>query len=110
MPTDPCIPSPCGPNTKCHASNGAALCECLPGFHGDPSSAGCKPECTISPDCPRDKACVRNKCRDPCPGVCGYMAICHVLNHSPICACPPSHVGDPFVECKPAPGEFTCLI
>ncbi|PNF22176.1 hypothetical protein B7P43_G05064 [Cryptotermes secundus] len=100
---NPCNPSPCGTNTRCQASGGNAFCECLPGFHGSPSGSGCRPECVISSDCPRDKACANTKCIDPCPGVCGYGARCQVINHSPICSCPPPTVGDPFVECKDQP-------
>lgn len=77
----------------------------MPGYYGSPFDSGCHPECTISSDCSRDKACVNNKCVDPCPGVCGYSSICHTVNHSPICSCPPQTVGDPFVECKQAPSE-----
>ncbi|KAK9513085.1 hypothetical protein O3M35_001355 [Rhynocoris fuscipes] len=101
---DPCVPSPCGPNTQCSKVNNDAVCTCLPGFQGIASStSGCRPECVISSDCPRNRACVNNKCVDPCPGVCGYLAICHVVNHSPICSCPPQYNGDPFVECQQIP-------
>ena len=44
--------------------------------------------------------CFRNKCVDPCPGVCGYNANCRVVNHSPVCSCLPNYVGDPFVGCS----------
>lgn len=104
---DPCIPSPCGPNTQCRKVNDNAVCSCLPGFQGVASGTiGCRPECVISPDCPRNRACVNNKCVDPCPGVCGYLAVCHVVNHSPICSCPPQYNGDPFVECQQIPGKL----
>lgn len=103
--TDPCYPSPCGLNTICRKSGQNAVCECMPGFFGSPFDSGCHPECTISSDCSRDKACVNNKCVDPCPGVCGYSSVCHTVNHSPICSCPPQTIGDPFVECKLAPAE-----
>lgn len=105
-PTDPCNPSPCGPNTQCRTVSGAAICECLPGYHGNPTSSGCRPECVISADCPRDRACVRSKCIDPCPGVCGFNAQCNVINHSPVCSCPQPLTGDPFLECRQAPGKF----
>ena len=105
MPPEPCIPSPCGPNTRCRTSGDNAVCECLPGFFGSPSSSsGCRPECVISADCARNRVCVNTKCVDPCPGVCGYGARCQVINHSPVCSCPPSTFGDPFVECKEVPG------
>lgn len=103
---DPCVPSPCGPNTKCQVNHDIAVCECLPGFEGSPTTSGCHPECVINADCPRNKACMNNKCVDPCPGVCGYKAICQTLNHSPVCSCPPPLIGDPFYECKEAPGEW----
>lgn len=100
--TNPCYPSPCGLNTVCRTTNNLAVCECIPGYFGSPSGSGCHPECTINSDCSRDKACVNNKCVDPCPGRCGYGAQCHTLNHSPICSCPTQMVGDPFVACRQA--------
>lgn len=106
VPVNPCIPSPCGPNTNCRVVNGAAVCECLPDFQGAASTFGCKPECVISADCPRNRACVNNKCVDPCPGVCGFRALCQVINHSPVCSCPPPLVGDPFAECKNIPRKL----
>lgn len=87
-------------NTICRKSGNNAVCECIPGYFGNPTGSGCQPECTISSDCTRDKACVNYKCVDPCPGICGYEAICHTVNHSPICSCPSNMVGDPFAECK----------
>jgi len=110
IPSDPCVPSPCGPNTRCRIMNGAAICECLQGYEGSPSTSGCRPECVISPDCPRNRACVNNKCVDPCIGVCGYDAICQTINHSPVCSCPPPTIGDPFVECKLQPGKCFVFI
>lgn len=103
---NPCNPSPCGINTICKPQNGNAVCECLPGFHGTPTLGGCRPECTISADCPRNKACSNQKCVDPCPGVCGFGAECHVINHSPVCSCPVPLIGDPFTLCKEPPKEI----
>ena len=93
---DPCNPSPCGSNAQCN--NG--ICTCLPEYQGDPYR-GCRPECVLSSDCPRDKACVRNKCIDPCPGTCGQNAECSVVNHIPICTCLPGYTGSAFVICRP---------
>lgn len=93
---DPCNPSPCGSNAQC--SNGE--CTCLPEYQGDPYR-GCRPECVLNSDCPRDKACSRNKCVDPCPGTCGQNAICEVINHIPMCSCPQGMSGNAFISCNP---------
>lgn len=53
----------------------------------------------VSSECPQDKACVKQKCIDPCPGTCGVNGRCQVVNHNPICSCPPGYNGDPFVRC-----------
>lgn len=109
-PKDPCNPSPCGLNTVCRTTGKSAICECLPGFFGNPSLGGCRPECTISSDCPRDKACVNTKCVDPCPGVCGFKAVCNVINHSPVCSCPQPLVGDPFSLCTEPVSASTFIL
>lgn len=96
---DPCNPSPCGANAVCRDG----VCSCLPEYQGDPYSS-CRPECILNSDCPRNRACIRNKCKDPCPGTCGQDAICTVLNHIPICSCPTGMAGNPFVECRPQQG------
>lgn len=98
-PNDPCYPSPCGSNAQC----ADGVCTCLPEYQGDPYS-GCRPECVLSTECPRDKACIRNKCSDPCPGTCGQDAICDVVNHIPMCSCPQGKSGNPFVLCRPVQG------
>lgn len=94
---DPCQPSPCGPNSQCRVFNNHAVCSCQPDFYGAPPT--CHPECMVSTDCAQDKACINQKCRDPCPGTCGISAKCQVLNHNPICSCPPGYTGDPFLRC-----------
>ncbi|XP_018406973.1 PREDICTED: neurogenic locus notch homolog protein 4-like, partial [Cyphomyrmex costatus] len=96
---DPCTPSPCGPNTQCNGG----ICNCIAEYFGDPYS-GCRPECVLNNDCPNTRACVRNKCVDPCPGVCGQNAICNVYNHVPMCTCPSGMDGNAFVLCSPVPG------
>jgi len=99
IPKNPCNPSPCGPNSQCREINGQAVCSCVPGFIGSPPS--CRPECVSSNECTLDKACVNQKCIDPCPGTCGISAICQVVNHNPICSCPTRFTGDPFTRCSP---------
>ncbi|KAF2350556.1 EGF-like domain [Trinorchestia longiramus] len=99
-PVDPCNPSPCGPNSHCQVSyTGGHDCTCLPDYFGSPPD--CRPQCVVSKDCPNDKACIKQKCRDPCPGVCGVEALCEVRDHNPICFCPKHLTGDPFTRCVP---------
>ena len=76
----PCNPSPCGANAKCEERNNAASCTCLPEYSGDPY-VECRPECILNQDCPYTKTCLRNKCIDPCPGLCGANAECVVAMH-----------------------------
>jgi len=94
---DPCIPSPCGLNSKCQAINDQASCSCLSEMIGSPPN--CRPECVSNSDCPNNKACLNRKCLDPCVGSCGSNAQCHVSNHVPICICPDSYTGNPFSNC-----------
>lgn len=58
------------------------------------------PECVINQDCPRDKACFSQRCRDPCVDACGLNALCTVVNHQAVCSCPPGFFGEPRVQCK----------
>lgn len=60
----------------------------------------CRPECVVSSECPLNKACINEKCADPCPGTCGQNARCNVVNHNAICSCSPGYTGDPFVGCS----------
>lgn len=94
---DPCMPSPCGLNSQCRTLNQHAVCSCLPTYIGAPPN--CRPECIVSSECPLDKSCINQKCKDPCPGTCGQNAKCQVVNHNPICSCNNGYTGDPFVRC-----------
>lgn len=78
------------------------MCSCLPEYFGNPYE-GCKPECVVHSDCDRSTACERNKCVDPCRGVCGFRAECRVQNHVAMCFCPEGYRGDPFTACTPVP-------
>lgn len=99
---EPCNPSPCGENALCVERNGVAKCTCIPPYIGDPYRAGCRPECVHNVECPSNQACIKQHCRDPCPGVCGTNAECAVINHVPSCACARGYQGDPFLGCHPA--------
>jgi hypothetical protein len=95
----PCIPNPCGANAQCREQNGAGACTCIDQYIGNPYE-GCRPECVLNSDCPSNKACIRNKCQDPCPGTCGQNAECQVVNHLPSCTCYQGYIGDPFRLCR----------
>ena len=97
MPIDPCVPSPCGSNSHCQNNGGSPACSCLPTFIGLPPN--CRPQCVINSECPSNQACIRQKCRDSCPGSCGAGAVCHVVNHVPVCTCQEGYTGDPFTSC-----------
>lgn len=101
---NPCQPSPCGPNSVCQVRGESPACSCLENFVGVPPN--CRPECIINPECSSNRACINQKCRDPCPGSCGSNAICNVINHNPVCSCIPGFTGDPFRGCVPVPGRI----
>lgn len=105
-PKNPCSPSPCGPNAQCKEINGSPSCSCLPQFIGSPPS--CRPECVSNTECASNLACINQKCKDPCPGICGLNAECRVISHTPNCVCLLGYSGNPFVQCaifKPEPSE-----
>lgn len=102
--SDPCVPSPCGSNSQCKYINGQAACSCLENYNGTPPN--CRPECLLSTECPAEKACVQQRCQDPCIGTCGTGAECFVRNHSPICKCLDGFTGDAFTRCYSIPRNF----
>lgn len=96
-----CHPNPCGMNSQCKAVGEHEVCSCLPGFIGSPPN--CRPECVVSSECAQNRACIKQKCIDPCISTCGQYARCQVVNHNPICSCSPGYTGDPFVRCVVIP-------
>lgn len=111
-PQDPCAGSPCGPAAVCSSDRDRFSCSCQPGYFGNPYE-GCRPECTVNSDCPPSRACINNKCVNPCPGSCGLNADCRVLSHQPSCYCPPGYTGNPYSRCfidrrkRPLPTDNT---
>lgn len=63
-------------------------------------------ECEFDGDCPSQKACINNKCVNPCRAIepCGRNSVCKVLDTLPvrtmICSCPVNMVPDANGECK----------
>lgn len=109
VPVNPCYPSPCGPYSQCQPNEQIPSCSCLPSYFGTPPN--CRPECTINSDCLSNKACLNERCRDPCPGSCGHSTRCNVNNHTPVCTCIEGYIGDPFISCypKPSPRKFLVI-
>jgi hypothetical protein len=101
LPQNPCVPSPCGPNSICLPKDSIPTCSCLPNYIGRPPC--CRPECTINAECFGNLACVNERCIDPCPGSCGINAFCKVISHNPVCKCNDGYTGDPFIACRPTP-------
>lgn len=95
---NPCIPSPCGLFSECRVIENRPVCSCKENYYGQPPY--CRPECTVNSECPQTKACMNQKCKDPCPGSCGYNAECRTINHAPVCYCLPGYSGDPFSGCQ----------
>lgn len=94
---DSCTPNPCGLNSQCRIVNEHVVCSCLPNYIG--SAPNCRPECVVSSECAQNKACINQKCVDPCRSTCGQNARCQVVNHNPVCSCSSGFTGDPFTRC-----------
>lgn len=103
-PSQPCNPSPCGSNAICKERNGVGSCRCIENYFGDPY-IGCKPECVTSSDCPSNKACYQNKCKDVCNGACASNAHCIGVNHVPMCYCLDGYTGDARTNCYEIPKQ-----
>lgn len=88
----------CGLNSRCTYNADGALCKCLNGYIGEPPN--CHTECEQHSNCTDGKSCINHKCTDQCESVCGENAECKLTNHIPICQCPSTHDGDPFVKCE----------
>ena len=64
----------------------------------DSTAEPVKVGCEADEECPLDKACHNTLCVNPCQ--CGINAECTVINHKPLCYCPPGYSGNPEVECQ----------
>lgn len=85
----------CGVNALCRGNT----CICKEGLRGNPYIE-CRPECVTNTECPENKACIVNKCQNPCLGeICGINAVCTVRNHFAVCTCPDQLAGNALVQC-----------
>uniref|UniRef100_A0A6A7FWN7 Neurogenic locus notch homolog protein 3-like n=1 Tax=Hirondellea gigas TaxID=1518452 RepID=A0A6A7FWN7_9CRUS len=102
---DPCIPTPCGPNTFCEVnSKNIALCKCQTNFVPDGHTInGCKPQCISNYECPDNYRCDTSttKCVRLCQqNDCGFDANCRPRNHKSVCSCPSGFHGNPDISCS----------
>lgn len=106
-------------NAECYGDNHRAACKCRPTFSGDPFSRCEAVECQMDVDCPQDRACLNQRCINPCADTtnppCAPNAICYVRNHATGCRCPDYlPVGNPLAYCErsapPTPAEPECRI
>lgn len=112
--------SMCGYKSICRMINKQAVCGCPMGHTGDPS-VRCEPlendptsanssnnGCQRHTDCDAKDICLKSVCVDPCADkfqlshngqVCGKMAKCLVVEHTPLCGCLDGFSGNPYLEC-----------
>lgn len=108
----PClVDNPCGANAECYPNGNRAECRCLSGYRGDPYDNCRVIGCRSNSDCPSDKACENAVCVNPCvyTNICSPRAECSAQNHAAVCKCPPNLIGNPYVDCKPAP-QTECTV
>lgn len=102
---NPCILSdPCAREAECFGSNHKANCKCPSGYSGDPFVRCERLECYSHQDCPNDKACLENRCVNPCSPIanppCAHNAECYPQNHAASCVCPENlPEGNPLAYC-----------
>lgn len=97
---NPCFDDSCGENAECLPKDHGIECRCFEGYHGNPYTIcdqiiGCR----SNTDCAQSEACLNGQCTSPCQ--CGSYATCEVLNHEPLCKCPPGYQGNPAIACQP---------
>ena len=115
---NPClIDNICAPTAICSTIRHNAACSCPSGFVGDPLVL-CSPkedpipelakvECKVDSDCPSGRACLDNRCRNPCYelNACDITAVCSVVDTVPfrtmICSCREGWIPDTDRSCVP---------
>lgn len=104
---EPCAKA-CGLKAECTVRDKRAICTCPTDLTGNPfiecvSIPGriiSGKKCVTNSDCDRSLTCINDTCLAVCPSNCGINANCTLINHDPICHCPPGTTGDPFKICK----------
>ncbi|KAB7496769.1 hypothetical protein Anas_09923 [Armadillidium nasatum] len=106
---NPClVGNPCASNAECYAEQHQAKCRCPSGLKGDGYTQCLVIGCRANSNCPPDRACINNQCKDPClENPCAPTSECLALNNQAMCRCPPGTYGNPQVRCDPVP-EVEC--
>lgn len=100
---NPCGSTPCGRGAECEVQSHLPRCICPPGTQGDPFVSCITSVCQYNEDCADHEICDRlnRLCRPACQDdTCAETAICSAHNHQPVCTCPPTTTGNPYVECR----------
>lgn len=105
---DPCL-NACGSNALCNVVNHKAVCSCPNGFYGSPFDQCIRQkdplpraECNYDDECSNDKACINQKCVNPCTNsanTCGINSECRVQIHRPVCVCRNGFTGNAHYAC-----------
>ncbi|KAG8229966.1 hypothetical protein J437_LFUL008539 [Ladona fulva] len=81
--------------------NGAPKCECPEGRYGNPWRR-CMAGCEKDSDCSSSWFCEKSRCRPVCSAkTCAQGADCSVVDHRPVCECPPGFKGNSTTQCLP---------
>lgn len=108
---DPCLFTTCAANARCTVRGNAGVCDCLPGYDGNPYKVCSRSDvvvgCSADTDCLAGTACLNGKCRDPCDSnPCGNNADCTLVESLPFkstkCQCKQGYSGDPNIQCLPS--------
>lgn len=107
---DPCLrDDKCSPLAECRVLNHLPICRCPFGFTGNPyisCQPPVEPECRQDDDCPRNQACLNQKCQNPCLAVvpCTEPSDCRVMDTHPVrtmsCVCPSGYISSGSGTCR----------
>jgi hypothetical protein len=97
-----CKATSCGDGAICYGVSHKPICECPPGFQGNPKVACTAVGCRSDSECPSDKACYNAQCQSPCAidDPCIAPSKCLVYDHKADCSCPPGFLGNKKLGCE----------
>lgn len=76
----------CGRNAECTSKSHQPICNCKPGYHGNPQIGCHQIECRSNLDCSDDKMCEDYMCKISClvKNPCGQNALCSAEGHKQV--------------------------